>query len=639
MSFAPFSFQLYTLFLPHLSVASDWLWRVFWLSLHQRHCDDVGRDDEPTTAFSMALLSSLQPEGSFESRFAFLFNIRRFLVRYRRLIVTGLMLFLLFILFMNDTSINQAADLVNSAQGRLGVRHPIEMLHARAEQQFKALLERQSKTPLEAEETYRKRYGRTPPPGFKQWAQYAIAARSPIIDDYDIIDDAVAPYYSMTPKHFVELMFRASLQTPRDDVHEGALALCEFVDGGFNKTPTCRGDDWFNDMEATLPGGIGKNIPDMAFVINYLDEPSVLASEADEFKMTWENKRGKSLAKEVHQACALLEGKTLDLGRRAGSPVENFGIPFVQDWEDSKNVCKHPEMLNQHGIYVAPGTADILNVRAPILSTGKPYPFADIVIPSPQYMWQKNLIAPANDIGWKEKKRAVYWAGSTTGSFATNDREKSWRNSHRQRFASRFAEPRHPNLTFGETTYLRRSNYLKTYEPYTSDQVNADLYHVRLTGLIQCEEEACKKQAEYFAGAAHEGPEKAFEYRFNFDIDGNAYTNRFYRLLGSHSVPLKMTLWREWHDERLIPWLHYVPVSVSFDEVPEMVRFLATTDEGDRISEKISKAGAEWHDRALAGIHQGIYLYRLLLELAWLQDPARIPVSVEELEARKNRSS
>ncbi len=71
-----------------------------------------------------------------------------------------------------------------------------------------------------------------------------------------------------------------------------------------------------------------------------------------------------------------------------------------------------------------------------------------------------------------------------------------------------------------------------------------------------------------------------FEYRYLIDIDGNAYANRFYRLLGSDSVPLKITIFKEWHDDRLIPWLHYIPVSQSMEEIPELTRFLISNRVG-----------------------------------------------------------
>jgi hypothetical protein len=86
---------------------------------------------------------------------------------------------------------------------------------------------------------------------------------------------------------------------------------------------------------------------------------------------------------------------------------------------------------------------------------------------------------------------------------------------------------------------------------------------------------------------------------------------------------LKQTILREWHDERLIPWVHYIPVSLSMDELPEIMRYLTSHEDGKRRAKEIADAGREWHGKALRGEDFTIYLYRLMLELARIMDPNR----------------
>lgn len=88
-------------------------------------------------------------------------------------------------------------------------------------------------------------------------------------------------------------------------------------------------------------------------------------------------------------------------------------------------------------------------------------------------------------------------------------------------------------------------------------------------------------------------------------------------------MPLKVTIFREWDDERLFPWLHYVPVSVGMKELLELVPLLTSMAAGQRISRRIADAGREWYVEALAPKHQGVCLYRLMLEMARLQDGSR----------------
>ncbi|MGG6497011.1 UNVERIFIED_CONTAM: glycosyl transferase family 90, partial [Bacteroidetes bacterium 56_B9] len=73
---------------------------------------------------------------------------------------------------------------------------------------------------------------------------------------------------------------------------------------------------------------------------------------------------------------------------------------------------------------------------------------------------------------------------------------------------------------------------------------------------------------------------KAFRSKLTFDMDGNGISGRYYQLLASKSVVLKQTLLREWHDDRLVPWAHYVPVSQGLEELPELVSYLTTSVRG-----------------------------------------------------------
>jgi hypothetical protein len=107
------------------------------------------------------------------------------------------------------------------------------------------------------------------------------------------------------------------------------------------------------------------------------------------------------------------------------------------------------------------------------------------------------------------------------------------------------------------------------------------------------------------------------------DVDGNSFSARFYRLLGSRSVVLKQTLFEEWHDDRLVPWVHYIPVSMNMHELPEVVRWLALTPEGHRAAEEMAGRGREWRERSLGSEHRRIWLWRCVLEYARVMDVGR----------------
>jgi hypothetical protein len=56
------------------------------------------------------------------------------------------------------------------------------------------------------------------------------------------------------------------------------------------------------------------------------------------------------------------------------------------------------------------------------------------------------------------------------------------------------------------------------------------------------------------------------------------------------------------------------------DELPELVLYLASTELGQLRAREIAEQGREWTSRALREIDIALYVYRLLLELARLQN-------------------
>ena len=60
----------------------------------------------------------------------------------------------------------------------------------------------------------------------------------------------------------------------------------------------------------------------------------------------------------------------------------------------------------------------------------------------------------------------------------------------------------------------------------------------------------------FFRTKAWADRDEALRSRPVFDMDGNGISGRrCYKLLASRSTPLKQTILREWHDDRLVPWL------------------------------------------------------------------------------------
>lgn len=227
-----------------------------------------------------------------------------------------------------------------------------------------------------------------------------------------------------------------------------------------------------------------------------------------------------------------------------------------------------------------------------------------------------------HDPDWEQKDSKLYWIGSNTGG---GDYDSSWHVMHRQRFVA-LAQDRADALGgpgLDTSVYLNETEP-GVWAPWQGANVLPALTDVHFHALRLCVWTECKAQMKYFGTADRQADEAQYAHRFVMDLDGNSYSGRFYAHLRSRSASLKMTVFREWHDDRLFPWVHYVPVGLSFRELPETMRFLATTERGERIARDIADQGREWWGKLLRLEDFQVYFYRLLLELARVVDEERV---------------
>ncbi|CAG8051355.1 unnamed protein product [Penicillium nalgiovense] len=118
------------------------------------------------------------------------------------------------------------------------------------------------------------------------------------------------------------------------------------------------------------------------------------------------------------------------------------------------------------------------------------------------------------------------------------------------------------------------------------------------------------------------------QYAFKYlpDIDGNSFSGRYRAFLLSTSLSIKATLYKEWHDSRLIPWAHFVLVDSLYMDIYGILRyFIGYKGLGghDRQAERIAMDGKAWAERVLRKEDMQAYVYRLLLEYARLCDDRR----------------
>lgn len=495
------------------------------------------------------------------------------------------------------------------------------MLVREAREEFADLLSSQSKTVDAAIAEYQRRYHRVPPRGFDKWAKLALEANCPIVDNFDTVMRSLEPFWGMTAQ---EVRARCMM------IQTDPIAVT-FVS---NHTVTMPKDSLilsrFNEIIYEWTHRYREMLPDMAFTINGLAEPRVITA----------NDRINHL---VHTCAPTDEGpingtrkplEIMDLGKLSSwqigtrscpedSPSRAIVIPeeeqrlkFIKNATLAKDWCENPNAVHKHGLFSSPYNLKITDTLVPVFSHGKPSTSQDILYPSPDYLdsYRSHKYNEKDDGPWVNKTNKMYWSGSDTGGFAIG---AEWRNFHRQRFVELFSD----NEKRVSLMKRARSGKWETYDEKMAQISN--LADVKLTALDACTEEACDDEKEHLHIGDRDEPSKMHEYRYLFDVDGMGRTERYYKLLGSRSTVLKQTMHQEWHDDRLIPWVHYIPISLGMDELPETLRFLTQTEKGQEISKSVADAGRDWQQKALREKDMELAFLRILLEYGRLYGAER----------------
>lgn len=521
---------------------------------------------------------------------------------------------------VNVTTIRE----MQSAAERFSIhqQHPIEAIAHHGRQKYAELTTKQSKTYKKAFDEYRRRYRIDPPPGFQDWYEFATSHQSPIIDNYDMIHESVSPFWKQSGKEFLQTMQQARKIT------NGELWTCDFTTTSSQTKcthPSRLNERHFGLLFNNMLEKLHVKLPNMTVLINHLDEPRVLLPPLSSTSGTLNGGHSvnmtdlssRSTWEEVTKYCGNRKRDMANIGMKTS--LKTLGLPFITDPIAAIDLCEHPEYKSMHGLLTSPVSFKLFEGLAPVLSTGALSTMGDILFPSPAYIESDFEYNEPDDIDWERKQNNLYWAGSNTGGYANDEQ---WQSFHRQRFVT-FAQ----NLggKHQRFYYLRSVNDVVSL--VRSWFLNGRLLDVAFSRIFGCDAKYCREQSLYFNTRAWAHKNEAFRSRLVFDLDGNGISGRYYKLLASKSTPLKQTLLREWHDERLIPWVHYVPVSQSMEELPELITHLTSTRSGQQRARQIAEQGREWHSKALREIDLGIYNYRLLLELARLQDLTREAIS------------
>lgn len=550
--------------------------------------------------------------------------------------------------------------------------HPIDKLITDARIEFNELLGKRSLNVEQAASRYRERRGRHPPPGFEQWFAAANKMDAVVVEEFfDRIYHDINPFWGLEPR---EIRTRARGEEPYMIRVRNGKATATTPDGG---ELHFRVRQWLRLVER-----IASHLPDLDMYVNHMDESRVMVPWEDISELVAAGAKTRALAP-PHEATSTYHGvadvesndrydahwlgsdahKFWDFTRDAcppGSPGRNisslptFDAPieypsapvseytyegYVRNHTAAQDPCLQPHMRGMHGQYVEAISMSTTRTLVPMFGECKLPTNNEMLIPSAMYVAEDERKdysgGGARGGPWKDKKDAVIWRGAASG---LRNKADNWWHNHRHRFVQ---------MMNGTTLSALEAGDEGAAPTFRLPPAGADPYHVRARregrlgewvstwsdvafNTMLCDPpehdgdrplKSCKHTDAYMSVAPEMPFERMYDYKYLPDVDGNTFSGRYRAFLQSTSMPLKSTLYAEWHDDRLRPWVHFVPLDNSYMDVYGVMDYFLGGHDAE--AERIALDGQAWANAVLRVDDMALYTWRLLLEYARVMDDDR----------------
>ncbi|KAF8066691.1 glycosyl transferase family 90-domain-containing protein [Lyophyllum atratum] len=521
---------------------------------------------------------------------------------------------------------------VNPAGG-----HPIYELIERANSRWESKLSGASKTLDEAVREYVKRYNRRPPKGFDKWWRYVEEHKVQLPDEYDQIWRDLEPFWGYRPLDLQQLQSKQELHT--DTYTFGKNVTGDLGVLKYSFAPST--NDW--TPEALLGGAksikeilkdVQDDLPPFRAVISPHDNPTLFSDYEVKKAALDAADRGAYMDMEK-----LVRGPALGWpsgcsptspARQATKPNPPTKKTFIADHRKVMDPCLHPTLFDQIGeflIHEKPGTSELMLPRFAYCATAMHH---DIQIPTLSG-WVDDILPRSHDPTWEHKlDERLNWRGSNTGMWHAPDTR--WRMSQRTRLVDYtnglngtvkvLIPPLSKDKRVGEGTDIRRS------------KINPAMTDVAFAGEpVGCHEETCPELLRLYEWRKRQGGKESGNFKYIMDVDGNAWSSRFKRLITTNSLIFKATVYPEWFQDRIEPWVHYVPVQVDYSDLYDALAFFrgglyGEGGHGD-LAAKIAGDGRAWSRSFWRKEDVTAYVYRLVLEYARVMSSDRDAMSYD----------
>ncbi|KAI0649897.1 capsular associated protein [Trametes meyenii] len=556
--------------------------------------------------------------------------------------------------------------------------HPIPKLMSDAETKFRELLSRQSQTLEEAVKEYERRYHRKPPSGFDRWWHFAQDNGVVMIDEYDNINEDLAPFWELSGE---QMRWRAGLagHLPFVDVvrvRGGNASAVNVLDGVESEDVSARAKGFLSMLEK-----FQHLLPDLEFPINGMAEGRILVPwerrVASNMTMQSNNDAVRNELSGIHHPDWHGEGNVWEAFRRTCEPgtaarrlfssfrassthqtsqlsARSEEFVFAPSTAGNYSFCTNPWAHYNQGHFFS----DWRTIPAifPIFSPAKASGYLDIRIPSHYYYAQTrrytygwdsvNLqLKPVDDMEtpWDEKSDKIFWRGASTGG-----------GSSPPGFAAQYQRHRFVRLASDRSSVNRTIVFADP--PGSTNYIYADVPAAALNDEVMDAAFVKVVGADSFPGGHNSFMQlhrvddggvnlgDHWKHKYIVDLDGMGYSGRFFSFMESDSAVMKATVYREFFSDWIQPWLHYIPLSQTYSEIYNVHAFFSgatestlraanatvlympsekrKTIDGDRRLRRIARAGKQWKRTIGRRVDMEAYVYRLCLEYArlWSDD-------------------
>ncbi|KAI1425124.1 hypothetical protein F5Y12DRAFT_748934 [Xylaria sp. FL1777] len=586
------------------------------------------------------------------------FTIFTYVNNMRSILFIRRVLFLMLLLSVLASS----AIYVSLAQ-KLFIRHPVdELVYKNRIEADRWLRHATVSTTMKlAVKEYGERHnGRKPPQNFDKWFEFARQKKSVIIDKFDQMEKDILPFWGQRPQDI-----RNGLDFLKSQPNIGIIRIANNKASHNNRADLSQQE--ILDGIVTLISNFVEHLPAMEIAINLQERPRVLvpwnemhqlrtiASQQgiqlmsgrvgkrdDSYLSTVDNsgtngRVGRTGLAQPYIAAHQLR-QLVALTCPPGSPSRSGGNwdvrdfcasctsphskeQFLEDWHGALDPCHQPDIFNLHDFHTTPHQFELYQDLLPLFSGSKTASFSDLLIPFPR----GGLKQDYERTTFNQKQDVVIWQGdvkdipTVTHGFL--------HGSHRLRLVhlvqNATAADNIPML-LGIGTGL---NSRFRYEHVPTTEGNSILpLQISMTGPSEgCKDANCELIRDEF-GLEQPTTEVDGRYVMLLDTSDGPPPNLL-QVLRSNSVPVLSSIFQQWFTERLMPWVHFIPIDTRYHGFHSTMSYFIGLDGRGTLNGRkqitpdrkgdakwIAQQGRKWAEKAMRTEDMEVYLFRLLLE-------------------------